>query len=147
MQMQCVCLSVDFSWAVVWEYHVLWNESRSNVDMQIERSYVTSHVLAIAMFAISVTFCEIFTGEMCMTLTLAFRMAIMMERALLVYEKLCLRNYSLFYESIWVGALKKFSVNILSLGRFPPFWISKWPFLQYGNYHHIHYFTWDNDVW
>ena len=37
--------------------------------MPIERPHVTSYNLTIAMFAISATFCKIFTVEMCMTLT------------------------------------------------------------------------------
>ena len=50
----------------------LWNGPRSNVNMPIERPHATFFVLAIAMFALSVTVCEILTVEMWMTLTLTF---------------------------------------------------------------------------
>ena len=42
---------------------------RSNVNMPIVRPYATFYVLAIAMFTTSVTVCEIFEVEICMTLT------------------------------------------------------------------------------
>ena len=41
--------------------------------MQIESLYATIFLLAITAFALSVTVCEIFTVEMCMTLTLTFK--------------------------------------------------------------------------
>ena len=47
----------------------------SNVDMPIERPYATSYLcMATAMFTSSVTVCEIYTVEMRMNLTLAFKM-------------------------------------------------------------------------
>ena len=39
---------------------------RSNVNMPIKRPHATSYVLAIALFTLSVTICEIFTFKMCM---------------------------------------------------------------------------------
>ena len=51
----------------------LWNGSMSNINMQMERSDATFYLLAIPMFSLSVTVCEILTVEMCMTLTLIFR--------------------------------------------------------------------------
>ena len=40
------------------------NEPKSNVNMRIERPHVTSYVLSIAMFVLSVTVCEIITYEL-----------------------------------------------------------------------------------
>ena len=48
---------------------------RSNVNMPMEMPYATFYLLlAIAMFALTVTICEKFVIEMCITLTLTFRM-------------------------------------------------------------------------
>ena len=41
--------------------------------MPIGMPYVTIYLLAIAMFALSATTCQKFAIEMCMTLTLTFR--------------------------------------------------------------------------
>ena len=49
------------------------NGPRSNVNMPIEKTYATLYLLAIAVFALSVTICEEFTIEMCVTLALTFR--------------------------------------------------------------------------
>ena len=48
------------------------NGPRSNLTTLIERPYWTSYFLATARFATSVTVCEIFAVELCMTLTLIF---------------------------------------------------------------------------
>ena len=53
----------------------LQNESSSNVHMQIESPYMTSFMMAIVIFFISVTMSKIFIVVMCMTLTLTIRMA------------------------------------------------------------------------
>ena len=43
---------------------------RKVLDMSMERPSATFYLLAISMFALSVTVCEIFSDKMCMTLTL-----------------------------------------------------------------------------
>ena len=46
----------------------------SHINMSVERPHATYYVLAMAMFALSVTLCEIFSVETCTILTLTFRM-------------------------------------------------------------------------
>ena len=53
--------------------HELQNSTRSNVNMPIESQCRTFYLMAVVMFAL-VTIYEIFTVEICMTLTLHFRM-------------------------------------------------------------------------
>ena len=50
----------------------LYNGPWLNVKMLIGRSHANFCVLAVAMFAMSVTVCEILTVEICMTLTVIF---------------------------------------------------------------------------
>ena len=52
----------------------LANVSMSNINIPIERPYATFYMLAIAMFVLSITVCEILIVEMCMALTLTVRM-------------------------------------------------------------------------
>ena len=47
---------------------VMWNKV-------VTYLFITFHVLAIAMFALPITVCEILTVEMCMSLTLTFRIS------------------------------------------------------------------------
>ena len=47
--------------------------TKINVNLLIDSPQATFYLLAIAMFVLSVTVCEILTVEMCMTLTLTFR--------------------------------------------------------------------------
>ena len=54
---------------------VLQNGTRSNVNKPIESQQVTSYVLTVAIFVLSITIYEIFTAKICMTLTLTFTMA------------------------------------------------------------------------
>ena len=51
---------------------------RSNVNVLMERPYLTLYLLAIALFALSVVICEKFAIEMCITLT--FRMGQCQDR-------------------------------------------------------------------
>ena len=53
--------------------HDLNNMKLSNVNIMIERAYRGSYLMAIVTLAPSVTIYGIFTFELCMTLTLAFR--------------------------------------------------------------------------
>ena len=52
----------------------LHNRPRPNLNILIERPHATSYLIVIVMFGVSISDCEIFTVEMCMTLTLNFRM-------------------------------------------------------------------------
>ena len=52
----------------------LYIGSMSNINMPMRRRYATFSFLAVAMFALSVSVCDILTVEKCMTLTLIFRM-------------------------------------------------------------------------
>ena len=49
-------------------------ESVSNINMPNEMPHTTFYLLTMAMFALSVTICEKFAIQMCMTLTFAFEM-------------------------------------------------------------------------
>ena len=51
----------------------LWNRPVSNLHPVIESPYATFHLLAIAIFALSVTVCKISTVELYMTLTFRTR--------------------------------------------------------------------------
>ena len=53
----------------------LQNGSVTNIDMPMERPYAIFDLLTIVIFALSVTICEKFVIEMCMTFTVTFRMA------------------------------------------------------------------------
>ena len=53
--------------------HDLENWLRSNLNMLIEIPYATSYLMAIVMFALSITILETFTVEICMTLTSTIR--------------------------------------------------------------------------
>ena len=53
----------------------LQNGPMSNINIPIERPYSTFYLLAISMFALSVTIYEKFIIKMCMTLTLIIRMS------------------------------------------------------------------------
>ena len=68
------------TWSWPWSLDramVKWNYAnetpRSDVNMPTERSCATLYLLALAIFALSVTICEKFAIEMCMTLILIFR--------------------------------------------------------------------------
>ena len=52
----------------------LYNESMSNINVPMERPFAAFYLFAIAMLDLSVIVCAILTVEICMTLTMTFRM-------------------------------------------------------------------------
>ena len=77
---------------------------RSNVNMLMKTPYATLYLLAIAMFAQSVIMCEKFAIEMCMTLTLTFRMG-----QLDIYRRQWKSHMRLFVLSIAMFVLSPFA--------------------------------------
>ena len=92
-------ISKIFAFGIRMTLTLLWNGSRSNINMSIERQCVTSYLTGMVIFlsitifkiftdeicndflfegnsnfTLSITILKVFTVKMCMTLTLTFRM-------------------------------------------------------------------------
>ena len=102
----------------------LYNWIMSNKNEPMKRPYATSYLLAIAMFALSVTVCEILTVEICKPLTLTFRIEpgsninMSVERPHATSHVLTIAVFDLSVtvcEIIWTS--KMYSIRIFDLGN------------------------------